>query len=412
MLRLHPSSILLTQEETSKVLENPLPTSQSTVSFTSSLPWDHCVTYRRDRQKGKQKAATGNPPDILLSFQDLSLGRNDEDVHLAGNDVNGYSDSKTDSVDGNDEGGFSEAQREDSKEPGMTVAGHDIFLGGGDITSGLQNSPTPPPALSGGTFRPSTDEDFRFVTSWAVYEDSNSVSEIGIKDANESNYLADAEQEFSEAEQEYADVEPPEPNLPLRPLVSRHLDGAVEIDSADQQSVSSIDTDEESLHPLATVTASDSLRLSLPLPLPDSARLLSRIPGTSPTSAGEDSRNDPSHLPSPVWQVRMGTSRSVSPWFASVIARNLEPGVAISADDLGSGSRPPSRRHDDNNEDQSLLRRAMRDTRTPTDFGNTAFIDDGSDDSMSGIQVPSGTLWELEARRKKRQVEAAKRTIR
>ena len=106
MLRLQPSAIVLSSEDIDKVLETSFAAAAagamaSQRSEGSYHSWDHILTIRRQRRKGKQRASIGHlDRDVLANFHTLSLGRDGE-----GGDDDGGGGSGGDGGGGGGDGG-------------------------------------------------------------------------------------------------------------------------------------------------------------------------------------------------------------------------------------------------------------------------------------------------------------------
>ncbi|KAF8543104.1 hypothetical protein BDD12DRAFT_875135 [Trichophaea hybrida] len=368
MLRLHPSSIVPTHEEINRVLDKPCPpASQRSSSFTSYLSWDHVITVRRQRRKGKQRASAILDHDILSHFQALSINQ-DEDHGYNG----GTEEDVGDAGDEGDEGSITSSSVIDGSPRALRASDIQVVdqLNGDNFStatpeheaaSSSHNSAQLSLSHIDGAF---SLDDFD-TPNWVIYEDPETLSEND--EANDADYLADIEQDFSGAsdyqgEEGVEDVDIPE-HLPLRPLVARHLDGAAEIEPFDSEII-----DEELRYPYSPEPVqSGSPHLSLPLP--SSLRLQSRLSGT---------------LEGPI---------------------RLEP---YQQPNQPTGVTRPLRHGLDWDGNWESFRRR----RISGDGMNNTSVDDFSDDSLSVVQLPPDTVAVLEERRHRRQMEAARRTIR
>ncbi|KAF8253908.1 hypothetical protein K440DRAFT_618425 [Wilcoxina mikolae CBS 423.85] len=389
MLRLHPSSIVPTHEEINRVLDKPCPpASQRSSSFTSYLSWDHVITVRRQRRKGKQRASTILDHDILSHFQALSINQ-DEDHGYNG----GTEEDVGDAGDEGDEGSITPSPVIDGSPRALRASDTQVV----DQLSSDNFSTATPEHEAASSSHNSTQlslshidgafslDDFD-TPNWVIYEDPETLSEND--EANDVDYLADIEQDLSGAsdyqgEEGVEDVDIPE-HLPLRPLVARHLDGAAEIEPFDSEIV-----DEELRYPYSPgPVQSGSPHLSLPLP--SSLRLQSRLSGTleGPTRLeAYQQPNEPTGVHDNHHNVGSG---SQSRWLSAGVRRSLRHGL-------------------DRDGNWEIFRRRRR---ISGDGMNTASVEDFSDDSLSGIQLPPDTVAVLEERRYRRQMEAARRTIR
>lgn len=232
-------------------------------------------------------------------------------------------------------------------------------------------------------------DDFN-TPNWVIYEDPETLSDND--EANDVDYLADIEQDFSGAsdyqgEEGVEDVDIPE-HLPLRPLVARHLDGAAEIEPFDSEII-----DEDLQYPYNPGPAQrGSPYLSLPLPssLRLQSRLSSTLEGLTRLEAFQQP-NEPAGIHDNHHNVGSGSQR---PWISAGIIRSLQHGIVPRLD------------QEDNRE--SFRRRH----RITGDGMNNTSVEELSDDSLSGVQLLPDTIAVLEERRYWRQMEAARRTIR
>lgn len=389
MLRLRPSSILMTNEDIHKALEVPYSEHSDLESpHTSPLPWDHCITIRRQRNKGKQKAPLNpeeeahgilfgpQPPDLSQEEACSAYTEIDDDEYV------GDAELELDDEEEMDEGSATAGSVADDASSIIRAfntlafeekpSGNTDAVGPGILSPSADYETAPVrPTLSrvDGPF----SIDYFDSSDWSVYEDPGNLSgqEDGNNDDHDPNYLADVEQD---TDAEGLDLPPLQPaHLPLRQIVARHLDGAAELEVLTDDD---IDEDSEFHDP-----ALSSQHQHPPLPIPSSLRLLSRIQDTLRGTP----RLDEYELPSEA------TLRRRQPSWYSPTQNNAAGGAT--------------------QEDSPTT--YWRRIRVSSGWMNQAFTDDYfSDDSFSGMQLLPDTLAELELRKRRRQMEAAKRTIR
>lgn len=219
MLRLRPSSIVLTHEEVKKALETALPAVGSP-SSPDSLAWDHNITNRRQTQKGKQREER-SPVEQALAHQLQTLNLHPDD--------DGYNAGAEEDVLG-DESTTAESDIEDElPTPGAVTP----------ISEGFPHSRDGPAELHGQlplvgrrsvrsrNWMPSSlidgasSRDDAGEPGWEVHDD-NYDRLIVLYD---SDYQADGETEAWNLD-DTEDLSPPESEDPYRHLRPRNLDGA------------------------------------------------------------------------------------------------------------------------------------------------------------------------------------------
>ncbi|KAI5858748.1 hypothetical protein BZA05DRAFT_382331 [Tricharina praecox] len=247
---------------------------------------------------------------------------------------------------------------------------------------------------SSGVDRAFSADDFN-ASNWAVYgddlpddyrdADTDEIDEEDEEDDDVYNdeYLADGEPDFNNSEASdpsgQGDYPPnPPPNLPLRPLVARHI--PVDGTSETEVGIDIVNEDPE----YTAFNPGPALHDST-IPLPNSSRFHPRLLDTmnSPSSSRMAILNDR--------DVVAATLGHIDHRYVGMNRYLGRSAVSLSQDDAMDSSY-----------------RRWSSATAPA--GND--IDDSSDDSFSGFQLPADTIAELEERKRRRQAEAAKRTIR
>jgi hypothetical protein len=385
MLRLRPSAIVLTHDEIDRVLQKPyLPANEAEQSTQPAsygyAPWDHVITVRRQRsrRKGKQRASIIQDDELLSNFQSLTIHQ-DKD--------HGYN------------GGTEEENMDDAGSRSGTPAS---IVSGNPLQQHMDSTMEPPeqdvissnpgtirrtPSNIDGTFSLNVD-DFDIQNFMNGYEDQDFLDS---DEAEDIEYLADIEQEFSGGSDDYDDVarnnngdtgQAPS-HLPLRQLVARHLDGATEIEPLHDSESGTVDVDLH--HPMNGGQQNSS---DLALPLPNSIRIQRR---TSRTIDGLAS-----HFA--IYTEPAAQEIAQAPGYWNDMSGDLSHSLMYS----------PRLAQEDTWE--SFRRRQI--VTGEWAIGNSAFSEDLSDDSLSGMQPPADTTALLEERKRRRQTEAARRIIR
>ncbi|KAL7276796.1 hypothetical protein RUND412_000220 [Rhizina undulata] len=168
MIRLRPSTIILTREEIVKALDTPR-VSATDSPYSMALPWNRNITFRKHNYKGKQKAA-----EFFGDDEDEEDDGGDSSFRFSASSVVGQQAVMEGSLNSNvvntlnadDEGYFAGTDDDHLEEEGSTNAGSIIidqgFEGGHlDFMSDIHNndaltSPTPGLGTGDNILGPST----------------------------------------------------------------------------------------------------------------------------------------------------------------------------------------------------------------------------------------------------------------
>jgi len=366
----------------------PNSTSAST-SFTNSHPWDHLITVRRQRRKGKQKVSEMDQ-DILVEFRSLHI---DGDVEEGG-------EGETDTSVG---GGPSSLDT--SADAHLEPLGAHVLIGEG--VRGRIGAPTESGNLvpsSGPMISPSgIDKAFSMEefnpSNWVAYgnnlpgeDEDDGTDEDEDEDEDEDNeddseevyldeYLGDIEQDFNSEASDPVDQGDYPSNIPLQPLIARHIP----VDGASETELVTDIVDEDPQY-AAFNPGPDSRDRTIPLP--NSARF-------HPSLLDVISPSSPSR-----WSIP-ADSDMVSTAFGHLGHRHIGMQRYLRRNTVSLGQ--------DDGVDSSHRGRSSAAANAAA-AGND--LGDFSDDSFSGFQLPADAVAELEERKQRRQAEAAKRTVR
>ncbi|KAI5797721.1 hypothetical protein EDC01DRAFT_744118 [Geopyxis carbonaria] len=407
MLRLHPSTIVLTHDEVNKVLTKTYPAYSASPDSSGAMPWDHNITLRRQRRKGKQRAESTtevrldlDDQTLLANFQGLSPGDDRDNGYNGGIeedliDLESLLNTADASIDNAvNDGGNSETQPPEDEDSDSSILVQDRE--GEEVIRRVNQ-------WKARNYRvPNNSEEL----GWRIYQEGD-LENSSENDSDGTEYQADEELDLSELQGTL--------NYPRvrRTTRARQMDGVME--EIEQEEIDPEGADETFIEPPSTENHSGNPQFTFPF---QNFQNSSRISWAS-SSRFEDDILPRYHDPvSPRISSQSPRMQPIRPQTA-LSTRELSHSFGIngSRDNIstiaegGNFTRIPQGGLRFLND--VWRRRNFRITMNDPESDADAYDDDYvSDDSLSGVQLPADVVATLDERTEKLQIEAAKRTIR